>query len=281
MPESIDLIERAAARLRNQTATPVYAGPSATPADVGTKTDNALVLDPLHLAQHGIALPFEKRSRTVEEFRLIKRNLMNLGSQDGPAATQPPRLILVTSSRAAEGKTFVSINLAFAFASETDGEAVLLDTDTEHPMVPSIFGVPAEKGVVDVLAGRLELTDVLLQTSMTSLKILPSGPGGPHVPELFAGKRMATLLANVSQHYHDRYIIIDTPPCLVSSEAASLAPLVDRVVLIVEAHRTQERDIQSCLTLLSGCPNVCLLLNKSDSVSSDYFGPYGSYFSNG
>jgi protein-tyrosine kinase len=296
MPESIGLIERAAALLRDRAATQVEAAPILSPAEPPTHAapparaepsahgdgegyeDGALILDPLSLAQHGIALPFEKRSRTVEEFRLIKRNLMNLGSQDAAKASQRPhRLIMVTSARAAEGKTFVSINLALAFASETDGEAMLIDTDTEHPMLPSIFGVPVEKGVVDVLAGRLELSDVLLRTSMPALKILPCGP---HVPELFSGRRMSALLTNVTEHYHDRFIIIDTPPCLISSEAASLAPLVDQIVLVVEAHRTQEREIQSCLTLLSGCSNISLLLNKSDTIASDYYGPYGYYSSN-
>jgi protein-tyrosine kinase len=298
MPESIGLIERAAALLRDRAATQVEAAPTLSPAEPPAQAepvahgepsahgdgegyeDGALILDPLYLAQHGIALPFEKRSRTVEEFRLIKRNLMNLGSQDAKASQRPHRLIMVTSARAAEGKTFVSINLALAFASETDGEAMLIDTDTEHPMLPSIFGVPVEKGVVDVLAGRLELSDVLLRTSMPALKILPSGPGGPHVPELFSGRRMSALLTNVTEHYHDRFIIIDTPPCLISSEAASLAPLVDQIVLVVEAHRTQEREIQSCLTLLSGCSNISLLLNKSDTIASDYYGPYGYYSSN-
>jgi protein-tyrosine kinase len=298
MPESIGLIERAAALLRDRAATQVEAAPILSPAEPPTHAapparaepsahgdgegyeDGALILDPLSLAQHGIALPFEKRSRTVEEFRLIKRNLMNLGSQDAAKASQRPhRLIMVTSARAAEGKTFVSINLALAFASETDGEAMLIDTDTEHPMLPGIFGVPVGKGVVDVLAGRLELSDVLLRTSMPTLKILPSGPGGPHVPELFSGRRMSALLTNVTEHYDDRFIVIDTPPCLISSEAASIAPLVDQIVLVVEAHRTQEREIQSCLTLLSGCSNISLLLNKSDTISSDYFGPYGYYSS--
>jgi receptor protein-tyrosine kinase len=281
MPEPIGLIERAAALLRERGATQVEAPPPPPPpADADSGAGTELILDPVHLAQHGIALPFETRSRTVEEFRLVKRNLMNLGAQ-GPSTVnqRANRLIMVTSARAAEGKTFVSINLALAFASETDGEAMLIDTDTEHPMLPGIFGIPVGKGVVDVLAGRLALSDVLLRTSMPKLAILPSGLGGPHVPELFSGRRMSALLTDVTEHYHDRFIIIDTPPCLISSEAASLAPLVDQIVLVVEAHRTQEHEIQSSLTLLSGCANISLLLNKSDATANDSYGPYGYYSS--
>ena len=281
MPESIGLIERAAALLRERGATQVDAAPPPPPpADAKGAGDAELILDPLHLAQHRIALPFEKRSRTVEEFRLVKRNLMNLGTRDpSKGDKRPNRLIMVTSARAAEGKTFVSINLALAFASETDGEALLIDTDTERPMLPEVFGIPVDKGIVDVLAGRLELSDVLLRTSMPKLAILPSGLGGPHVAELFSGRRMSALLTKLTEHYHDRFIIIDTPPCLISSEAASLAPLVDQIVLVVEAHRTQEHEIQSGLTMLSSCANISLLLNKSDATASDDFGPYGYYSS--
>jgi protein-tyrosine kinase len=282
MPESIGLIERAAALLRERGATQAAAAPPLPlPADAERGTGAELILDPVHLAQHGIALPFEKRSRTVEEFRLVKRNLMNLGSPDASKLNQRSnRLIMVTSARAAEGKTFISINLALAFASETDGEAMLIDTDTEHPMLPGIFGVPMETGIVDVLAGRLDLPEVLLRTSLPKLAILPSGLGGPHVPEMFSGRRMSALLTNVTEHYPDRFIIIDTPPCLISSEAASLAPLVDLIVLVVEAHRTQEHEIQSSLSLLSGCSNISLLLNKSDAAANNYYGPYGYYSTN-
>ena len=76
MPESIGLIERAAARLRERGATQAEAAPPLPPpADTERSTGAELILDPVHLAQYGIALPFEKRSRTIEEFRLVKRNL--------------------------------------------------------------------------------------------------------------------------------------------------------------------------------------------------------------
>src|SRR5207248_3844117 len=125
MPEYMGLIERAAARLRERETTQVEPPPPVQPTgDAERGTGAELILDPVHLARHGISLPFEMRSRAVEEFRLIKRNLMNLGSQDASKlSSRPSRLIMVTSARPSEGKTFVSINLALAFASETDGEA--------------------------------------------------------------------------------------------------------------------------------------------------------------
>ena len=283
MPESISLIERAAALLRDRTDKPIapapapIAGPIPTPRlDDPARVD--LTLDPVRLARYGIALPSETRSRAVEEFRLVKRNLMALWSQDGAPAASPNRLIMVTSARPGEGKTFVAVNLALAFAAETDGDAVVIDADTERPMLPEVFGMMPDKGIVDVLAGRADLSEVLLRTSLPKLSVIPSGASGPHVPELFSGRRMSSLLNRLTERRRDRFVIIDTPPCMLSSEAATLAPLVGQILVVVEAHRTQRQEVESTLTVLSSCPNVALLLNKGASANGDYFGSYSYYF---
>src|SRR5262249_24591339 len=119
----------------------------------------------------------ERRSRVVEEFRLIKRNLITLWAQNGRAGERSSRTIMITSARPAEGKTFVAINLALAFAVEADGEALLIDADPEHPMLPLLSDMPMDAGIVDHLSGRLELADVTLRTSMPKLSMIPSGRG--------------------------------------------------------------------------------------------------------
>src|SRR6266699_3298850 len=162
MAESIGLIERAAALLRQQDANeprPSLA-PAAEPALFAPGPQ--LTLDRGRLASFGIAIPSSARSRTVEEFRLVKRNLMAAWSQnDLIGDRRSGRLIMITSARPAEGKTFTSINLALA-----------VDIDTQHPGLPKIFGIPGDKGIVDVLAGSLELSEVLIQTNLANLMLL-------------------------------------------------------------------------------------------------------------
>src|ERR1700750_2024174 len=165
MAETVGLIERAAALLRQQEAgepvTPIAprkatGGPALTPAGPG------LVLDRGRLASFGIAIPSAARSRTVEEFRLVKRNLVGAWSQsDLIADRRSSRLIMVTSARPGEGKTFTALNLALAFASERSVKALLVDVDTQHSPVPKILGIRGDTGLVDVLAGNLELPEVL------------------------------------------------------------------------------------------------------------------------
>jgi protein-tyrosine kinase len=279
MPESIGLIERAAALLRQRDANesdPLR--PPAGEADSGAGGPE-LILDRGRLASYGITMPSSARSRTVEEFRLVKRNLMTQLSQGSPIADQrSSRLIMVTSARPGEGKTFISLNLALAFASERDVKALLVDIDTQHSSLQKILGISTELGIVDVLAGNRELSEVLIQTNIVNLMVLPSGRGGPHVPELFSSNQMAILMAEMTRRFADRYIIIDTPPCMASSDAAALAPLVGQIVFIVEAHHTQQVEIEASLSMLSACPRISLLLNKSDTMAGEHFGSYEYYY---
>jgi len=239
---------------------------------------NELILDRGRLAGYGITIPSSERSRTVEEFRLVKRNLMGAWTQGDALGPGQSRVVLVTSARPGEGKTFTAINLALAFASERDVKALLVDIDTQHPLLPSILGIRVDKGIVDVLTGELELSDVLLPTNIPNLTILPAGRGGPHVPELFSSGRMAELMTELARRFPDHVIILDTPPCLASSDAAALAPLVGQIVFIVEAHRTQQEEIETALGVLGGCPRISLLLNKTDTLASEHFGSYGYYY---
>ena len=280
MAESIGLIERAAALLRQQDSPEpeVLAPHPVVEPDAGPATPE-LILDRGRLARYGINLPSSGRSRTVEEFRLIKRNLMTQLSQGGSLADQPSsRLIMVTSARPGEGKTFIALNLALAFASERDVKALLVDIDTQHSPMQTILGIPGEQGIVDVLAGTCELSDVLIQTNIANLMVLPSGRGGPHVPELFSSNKMSALMGEMTRRFADRYVIIDTPPCMASSDAAALAPLVGQIVFIVEAHHTQQMEIETSLGMLSACPRISLLLNKSDTLSGEHFGSYEYYY---
>jgi protein-tyrosine kinase len=152
MDETIGLIERAAALLRQQQASEPVPSPASVGEPAPPSTGPQFVLDRGRLASFGISIPSSARSRTVEEFRLVKRNLMATWAQsDLIADRRGGRLIMVTSARPGEGKTFTALNLALAFASERDVKALLVDADTQHPGLPNILGIPEDRGIVDVL----------------------------------------------------------------------------------------------------------------------------------
>ena len=187
----------------------------------------SVVLDRNHLARTGIMMPWTDTARVVEEFRIVKRNIMlPWQSPDYPrAANRPPRVIMVTSSRPREGKTFCSINLALAFAAEENLTTILLDADALHGGIAKLLQLPAQPGFTDLLTRERRLEEVLIQTDLPNLVVLPPGPPGPHVPELLHGKGPGLVFKEIARRYPEHVIVMDTTPCLASTDPAGFAPL--------------------------------------------------------
>src|SRR5579859_375166 len=223
------LIERAAALLRDTShpapppPTPVASEAPVPPRPAVAPLARQTVLDRAHLAQDGIIMPWTSTVRIVEEYRIIKRNIMASWQPPGlRLSNQRPRVIMVTSARPREGKTFSSINLALAFAAEEHLVTVLIDADTVRQDAAKTLQVPAEPGFTDVLSGQRPLSDVLIQSDIGNLLILPSGPAGAHIPELLAGPAPGVLFDEIADRYPSHVIILDTPPCLASTDPAAL-----------------------------------------------------------
>ncbi len=280
------LIERAAARLREGISREPALGALGMPgspaaaAPLALPLSRSIVLDRNHLAQSGIMMPWTTTARVVEEFRIIKRRIMfPWQSPEYPKAqNRAPRVVMVTSSRPREGKTYCSINLALAFAAEENLVTVLIDGDAVRGDAAKVLKIASTPGFTDILNGESRLHEVLMQSDIPNLVVLPPGAHGPHVPELLAGRGPNLIFAEIASRYPEHVIIIDTPPCLASTDPAALAPIVSQVVFVIEAEHTQRNEIESSLSLISGCRNISFILNKTQVGASDNFGAYSYYY---
>jgi protein-tyrosine kinase len=288
------LIQRAAERLRKQQQSDGAVAPAepAAPAivaerasfasskplpDEGPRVSREVKIDRQRLAKSGITFSVTERSRIAEEFRIVTRQILAKAEAPGPAGGAS-RLIMVTSARPREGKTFTAINLALAISSQPDFRVLAVDCDVDRQSMTSLFGIEADKGFVDLLADdQTDMRDVLLRTDIPNLSVLPAGPRRAGVPELLSSRRMRDILSEMAQRYSDRYMVIDAPPCLATSDPSILASLVGQIVFVVEANRTQETEIEESIRLISTCPNISLILNKVEGTASDHFGSYGYY----
>ena len=296
------LIQRAAERLRNQrpdmggvVPPPPLVGaelaaPAARealrpapfapePAGDGHRISREVKIDRQRLAKSGITFALTERSRVAEEFRIVIRQILAKSQAlEAENPSGPSRIIMITSARPREGKTFTAINLALAIASQRDFRVLAIDCDVERQSLTSVLGIEAERGLVDLLDDESgDMRDLLIRTDIQNLTILPAGRKRPGVPELLSSRRMRDVLTEMAQRYSDRYILIDAPPCLATSDPSILAGLVGQIVFVVEANRTQEPEIAESLRLLSTCPNISLVLNKTEGTSSEHFGSYGYY----
>lgn len=240
-------------------------------------TQRLAVLDFERIRAAGLLTPNDtQRSRIKEEYRHIKRPLLINADGRGATTVEHPNLIMVTSARPGEGKTFTACNLALSIASERNRTVLLVDADVLKPSMDRMLGFKAELGLVDYLADeRLDLADVLMDTNVPSLTLLPVGNQYPPLSaELLAGERMRGLAAELSSRYADRIVIFDTPPLLMTTEASILASLMGQVLVVIEAERTPQSQVKAALDLLdSNRQIVGFVLNKSrSSFGAD---PYG------
>jgi exopolysaccharide/PEP-CTERM locus tyrosine autokinase len=279
------LIQRAAARLQEApspslrpvapAAAPVPPRQDA-PAPLGPARavpGRQVTLSPTSLAAHGIVLPSSGFSRPVEEFRALKRHVISNAMRVGNAQN---RIVLVTSARPGEGKTFTSISLALSLAYERDTRVLLVDADAYRQSLMNYLGLSSDTGWLDTVADETRsLTDLELATNVPGLTILPSGKQRAEIPELMSSRQMKTALQELAREDAERFIIIDALPCLTSTEPSILAALAGQTLFVVAAHQTSREDVEVALRHLNTSPSVNLVLNKAEPLLSDQFKGYG------
>ncbi len=223
-----------------------------------------------------------KRSRISEEFRIIQGQLLR--TQLGLAETgmAGANLVLVTSARPEEGKSFTALNLACAVARYGEVPVLLLDADAKHNSVSMLLGLSEERGLLD-LAGDpgLEVGPMVMRTEVPFFSVLPIGGAGAQKEQLSAVLPLANTVTRIGREMARHVVVLDAPPCMVSSDPSTLAPVVGQVVMLIEAQRTQRGELDAALEMVAGCDTVSLVLNKVRSRAGDTFGAdgyYGAYY---
>lgn len=255
-----------------QAALAVQPEAAAAPERVGQgeRRSREVTLDLLRMQRAGLLVPGQPRSQLEEEFRIIKRPLLENVRHEGPMRPNRANLIMVTSAVAGEGKTQTSLNLAISIAMELDHTVLLVEADVLRPSALARVGVQASHGLLDLLeTPQTQLPDVLMRTNIPKLTLLPAGTASSRSTELLASDAMDHLLSELASKYPDRIIIFDTPPLLSTTESRVLASHMGQVVLVTEANNTPVSLVKQAYATVENHPVVLGLLNK-------YRGPKGS-----
>jgi len=243
---------------------------------IGDATVNSLEINLDVLARMGAILPNDSRSKIKEEYKHIKRPLLQkaMARMD---ASSVDNLIMVTSAYSGEGKTFSSLNLALSIAVERDCRVLLIDADVVKPGLGRTLAMEDKPGLVEYLNGEIEnLSEVLLTTNINNLTVLPAGKTHHLSHELLASNSMRELAKELSRRYRDRIIIFDSPPVLITSEAKVLSDVVGQIALVVEQDKTSQQSVKDALSKLDAKKVSGLILNKSHSLGAGYYGYYYS-----
>ncbi len=233
-------------------------------------------IDRALLAHHGLIDPDGPVTGLMEEFRIVKRQLLKAARAD---ATGRSRRILVSSALPNEGKTFCAVNLALTMAVERDCEVVLIDADVAKPSILSMLGLPKGPGLMDALANpAINVEDCVIGTDIAGFHVLPAGHQTNADSEYLAARHAATIFDRLTIGARERVLVFDSPPALAASPAADLANHVGQVLVVARADQTGHSALEDALTLLSTCPDIKLLLNDAHfSPSGRRFGGYYGY----
>jgi succinoglycan biosynthesis transport protein ExoP len=239
-------------------------------------TANLRPVEPAPSDQRGIDLlpHLDSRSPIAEAYRAFRTSLLL-------ASANSPKVIVITSTFAREGKTTTSVNLAVVLA-QMGKPVLLIDADLRRPRLQKVFKGRMNLGLVNYLAANIPVEDVVQESGVPHLSVILSGPTPPNPSELLASDRMKNLIHDVRSRF--AYVIFDSPPVMAVTDSIVLAVNADGVVLCVHGGHTPREIVQRAAERLrqSNIPVLGALLNNLDlqqygySFKKSYYDYYDS-----
>jgi capsular exopolysaccharide synthesis family protein len=177
----------------------------------------------------------------TEAYKELRTNLRYTLRKDGC------KRILINSPISQDGKSTICTNLGVTIA-QTGARVLLMDCDLRKGRLHNFFGLKSYPGISELLIGLAKEKDVIQNTNYENLQVITMGKIPPNPTELLSGGQMEELLKSLEKNYD--FIIIDTPPVNVVSDALSLSKLVDGVLLVVRENVTSHPNISSAISKL-------------------------------
>jgi protein-tyrosine kinase len=236
------------------------------------------------LERAGMVVARTTRTRISEEYRIaIGRILRSLHEASDVQGAR--NVLMVTSARPGEGKSFTALNLAGSIAQNGTDAVLLIDVDPKVRPLSDQLGLGEAQGFLDLVSDpSLRPEDLLRVTAIPNLAIMPVGTRLGGAAQTVGGtastRPIIPTITRLARRFPKHLIMLDAPPCLSTSDPHTLAPHVGQVVLVVEAERTQRSEVEAAVELVRVCPTITMLLNKVRMTTSHTFGAYdyfGSY----
>lgn len=210
----------------------------------------------------------DPRSAVSESFRTVRSNINFFTSE------KDKKVILITSSISGEGKTFCSINLSTVVAL-SGKKTVIVGADLRRPKLFGDFGLNNDIGVSNYLINSASIDEIIQHTKVDNLDLISSGAVPPNPSELLMNKRMDLLIDELKKRYH--YIILDTPPIGLVTDALILMKYSDLTVYLVRQNYTPKGSIMSTQEMFENgqLNNISILFNDVKVQKYGYGYGYG------
>ena len=206
----------------------------------------------------------DSSSPGMEEFRTLRAKLFQI------RAKKSLKTILISSALPSEGKSFVSANLAQAFARQRGNKTLLIDADLRKPHMHELLGTPTSPGLCDYLSGKASEMEVIQRSAANEdLFFIPGGKVNSTASELIGNGRMKKLLDSVSALFS--WIVIDTSPVIPVSDPTRLAEICDGVLLVVKAGETSHMMAERAKREFHDAPLIGVVFNQVKPKENPYY----------
>lgn len=193
----------------------------------------------------------------VEAYKSVRTNLHFLLSEN------KSKTIVVSSATGGEGKSTTAVNLAIV-CSQLGSKVLLIDADLRRPTIHRKLHLPNEQGISNVLVNFCKFDDAV-QHINPCLDVITAGPTPPNPSELLSNNNLTQLVKELRTKYE--YIIFDTPPINVVSDALALSPNSDGILFVTRSKKTSLAQIRQSLKKIdvAGVRLLGTVLNGADS----------------
>ena len=215
-------------------------------------------LNPQVLAENR-CVGYQSGAPELEFYRVLRTHILQQTGGKG-------NTVMVTSANPGEGKTITAINLAFTFAREFKQTALLVDCDLKRQQIHERMGFTSEKGLVDYLIDDAPISDLMVWPGVEKLTVISGGNTVKDSSELLGSLGMKNLVMDMKNRYPDRYVFFDVPPLLTCADSLAFAPLVDYVLIVVQAGKTSLQDVNRALKLLPSEKILGLVMNRQQNL---------------
>lgn len=255
------------ARTRSDTVRVRQIEPTVFAPRVATAGDpQAIQLTPRHLSDHRV-VSHDISNPHARAYDMLRIQVLPAMDAKGW------KVLGITSPTPECGKSLTSLNLGLSIARQPDRAVFMIDADMQKPKLASYIGVyPANGGLLDVLEGRIALTDatISVRTAESELTVLPTR-STRRSSELLGSAAMQGTLQDVKKTRPGHYLLVDLPPLLTGSDVIAVLPYLDCILLVVAVGQTKASEVQDCQRYLRSSNLLRVIVNKSTDASSQLY----------
>jgi capsular exopolysaccharide synthesis family protein len=224
------------------------------------------VLDPgtRDLGEKSVLSP-DPDHASVEQYRRLAARLHLAQAEHGI------KVVMIASALPGEGKTLTATNLALTLSESYHRDVLLIDGDLRRPSMHEVFRIPNVSGLNDGLRSEAERKVPLVRWS-DRLTLITAGRPDPDPMRVLVSEKMKRVIAEAAQKFD--WVIIDTPPIGLLTDASLFSAMVDTAVLVVQAARTPHADIERAVTALSRDRIFGVVLNRANAAANPKYAGY-------